>query len=233
MFFFVTLHTGQTITHTKQHTSMKRILSAIITLITLASPKIWAEDDFCLQMSVDELLIGGEHATLTLSMGNALPITLIQADLILPEGITVLTEEEGKADIALTSRAIAESHKALCNVLKTDNGIRLLLMSEENKTFTGNEGEVATITLSISPDIAEGDKELRLTDVLLVEPTEDSHRISEIKLKAPAIDQETAIRTINESYAQDGATYNIAGQRVIKAKNGVFIQNGKKIAARR
>ena len=40
---------------------------------------------------------------------------------------------------------------------------------------------------------------------------------------------ETAISEINGAAAENGAIYNLAGQRVNKAQKGVFIVNGKKV----
>jgi hypothetical protein len=44
-----------------------------------------------------------------------------------------------------------------------------------------------------------------------------------------AFDYETAIDGIEAAPAQNGAIYNIAGQRVSKAQKGIFIVNGKKV----
>ena len=44
-----------------------------------------------------------------------------------------------------------------------------------------------------------------------------------------AFDYETAVNGIEAAPAQNGAIYNIAGQRVSKAQKGIFIVNGKKV----
>jgi len=51
----------------------------------------------------------------------------------------------------------------------------------------------------------------------------DNLKIEEIKAADP-----TGIETIKDAKAQNGAIYNLAGQRVNNATKGIFIQNGKK-----
>ncbi len=201
---------------------MKRIfLSATLAVLGLGA---YADSNYALGITADNILTGGEKTDISLSLKSITPITLIQADLVLPENVTV--DADSSMALPIVTGIRANGHTVSANTLPNGN-IRILLYSTGNNTFTDEEGNVAGITLSVAPDIAEGTKEIRLTNILLVEPDETSYRPEDAVVETAAIDMETAIKNVG-SNTDDEAVYNTAGQRMGKNAKGIQIRKGKK-----
>lgn len=124
----------------------------------------------------DCIATAGKQVTLSLCMNNATNATLWQTDLLLPEGITIAKASNGTLDIKKSARATT-SHTITANILN-NGAIRIMCSSAQNKNFTGNEGEVATITLNIADDIPTGNHTITLRNSLIVETSLASHKIS-------------------------------------------------------
>lgn len=189
-----------------------------------------AEDNCNISLASDTILIGGQQTAIALCMDNNNPISLIQADIILPEGVTVAKADN---DLQITTANRANGHIVASNTL-ANGKVRFIIMSNTNKTFSGSEGQVASIKLDVNPNITEGEQEIRLTNVLLVEPTEEYYRLSDATINLAAINEETAT-AIRKAKAEGNAStdlYNISGQRARKNEKGVIIQHGKKTAVK-
>ncbi len=103
-----------------------------------------------------------------INMKNATPICLWQADLVLPNGVTIAEDELGAPMIFVSgNRTTPYRHSVESN---TVNGItHLLCSSNANKNFIDNDGEVATIVLNTASDLADGEYPLILRSQLMVE----------------------------------------------------------------
>ena len=87
--------------------------------------------------------------------------------------------------------------------------------------------------LDVAPEIAEGVQTLKLANILLVEPTEAGYKPDDSTLEISAIDEETAIKSAIATDYDNQTTYNVAGVRVQRAGQGIFIRNGRKVASKR
>lgn len=189
-----------------------------------------AQTGYGLSLEADGILVGGEQAAISLGMSNITPITLIQADLVLPEGVTVATDSEGEMLMYTAGRA--DGHVISANTL-SDGTIRMLVWSGYNKAFKEGDDPVATIVLDVAPEIAEGVQTLKLANILLVEPTEAGYKPDDSTLEISAIDEETAVKSAIATDSDNHTTYNVAGVRVQRAGQGIFIKDGRKIASRK
>lgn len=160
---------------------MKHLFLTLIFFLTsifsFASPTISTEvppQDYLLYFN-DCIATAGKQVTLSLCMNNATNATLWQTDLLLPEGITIAKASNGTLDIKKSPRATT-SHTITANILN-NGAIRIMCSSSQNKNFTGNDGEVATITLNIAEDIAPGNHIITLRNSLIVETSLASHKI--------------------------------------------------------
>lgn len=207
---------------------MRKILTSLcLALICLFA---MAEDNCNISLASDTILIGGQQTSIALCMDNSKPITLIQADIILPEGVSVAQVD---SDMQITTINRADGHTVASNTL--DSGkVRFIIMSSTNKAFSGSEGQVASIKLDVNPNIAEGEQEIRLTNILLVQPTEEYYRLSDATINLTAINQETATAILKAKAEGNTGTarYNISGQQARKNEKGVIIQHGKKTAVK-
>lgn len=114
--------------------------------------------------------ICGKQTTISLKMKNTVPIRGFQFDLYLPEGATVVKSDKGRIQGALSAgRLPEEDEHNLTFSEQQDGAIRFLCSSQYNETFTGNEGEIATLQIRLADDMADGDYAIVLKDVKLTE----------------------------------------------------------------
>ena len=112
----------------------------------------------------------GATMTLSLKMKNTAEIRGFQFDLYLPEGVTVAKSEKGKILGGLSaSRLPDEDEHTLTFSEQSDGAIRFLCNSQYDETFTGNEGEIATLQVNIDQDMEEGNYLVQLKNMKLTE----------------------------------------------------------------
>lgn len=150
---------------------LARIIFAIFTLI--CSINISNAQN---SISVEPLnLKPGATAELKIDMTNSVDVCLFQFNIKLPEGVTVVKElnedEELVEAIALTSRK-KSSHDLTFK--KTEDGSYFLLAySLSNATFRNNSGAIVTMKVKAADGLAEGKKDVVISNVLLVTPSEE------------------------------------------------------------
>ncbi len=113
------------------------------------------------------------ETTISFKMKNTAAIRGFQFDLVLPEGVTPV-EEEGEyvywlnADRA-PKKAGGQFYHTLEVAKQADGSYRFLCGAQADKTFKGNDGEVAVLKVNIADDMQEGDYPVILKNVKLSE----------------------------------------------------------------
>ena len=90
------------------------------------------------------------------------------------------------------------------------------------QTFTGTDGEVATITLNIDNDMKSGEYPVALKNILTVEADETRHSCIPVELTLSITDA-TSIVSLFENMEEETTIYNLAGQCVPNAHKGINI----------
>ncbi len=109
------------------------------------------------------------EATLSFKMKNTVGIRGFQFDLYLPNGVTAVKTGTGKLKASLSSGRRPEGDQHTLTVSeRPDGAIRFLCGSMDDETFTGNDGEVATLTIAVG-DLAEGNYDITLRNIKLTE----------------------------------------------------------------
>ena len=112
----------------------------------------------------------GAQSTISLKMKNTAPIRAFQFDLYLPEGVTAVKSAKGKIQGFLSAgRLPDEDEHTLSFSEQPDGAIRFLCGSEYDETFTGNDGEIATLLVNIADNIADGEYPVQLKGMKLTE----------------------------------------------------------------
>ena len=123
----------------------------------------------------------GKQVTLSLKMKNNLSITGFQCNLYFPEGVTVQKDEDDYPLIELsTERTTARNTNIFEAVEQADGSMMILANSTKSKSFTGTDGEVATITLNISSDISSGAHTASIKEIALSDVTGVSHETADV-----------------------------------------------------
>ena len=113
---------------------------------------------------------GSEEYSVSINMKNVAAIRGFQFDLYLPEGVTAVKSAKGRIQGALSAgRLPEEDGHELTLSEQPDGAIRFLCSSQYEETFTGNDGEIATLKVNVDPDMPTGEYAVVLKDVKLTE----------------------------------------------------------------
>ena len=110
----------------------------------------------------------GETVDIPLYLDNADEITGIQADIVLPEGLTVTIDDEGYYCVTLNSSRKTRNHTIDGNY-QADGAFRIVSYTSDSKPFKLNTGEIATITVTASPDF-KGTHTINVRSIELAAP---------------------------------------------------------------
>ena len=112
----------------------------------------------------------GTQVNLSFKMKNTASIRGFQFDLYLPDGMTVVKSSKGRIQGALTeARLPEEDEHDLTFSEQADGAIRFLCSSQYDETFTGNDGEIASLTVSVAADMPLGNHPILLKTMKLTE----------------------------------------------------------------
>ena len=112
----------------------------------------------------------GAQLVLPVQMKNSAAIRGFQFDLYLPDGVTAAKNNKGRILASLSNgRREAGDEHTLTVAEQEDGGLRFLCGSQYDETFTGNDGEILTVTLNIAEDMDDGDYPLVLKNIKLTE----------------------------------------------------------------
>ena len=112
----------------------------------------------------------GSQKSLSIKMKNTAAIRGFQFDLYLPEGVTVAKTAKGKIVGSLSAgRLPEEDEHSLTFSEQADGAIRFLCSSQYDETFTGNDGEIATLTVNIADNMPDGDYAVEMKNMKLTE----------------------------------------------------------------
>lgn len=118
---------------------------------------------------VDAMTVNaGDEVTLSVKMQNDSPISGYQYDLVLPEGMSVVTDEDEFPMVFLsTARTTPAKMNFFDQSLITPSHLRVLCYSSKGYTFSGNDGEITLITIKVDENMASGTYDLRFEDIQL------------------------------------------------------------------
>lgn len=172
----------------------------------------------------------GTQLVLSLCLNNTGPISSYQCDVTLPEGFSFAVDADGMVISDMTTtRTSSKKHNGYnVNIQKT-GALRILCFSTvqdpETKlpcTFTGNEGQVSTITVNVDKNVAAGVYPVVVTGVVLSDANGKAYKVSDpvesdITVTGPAFDGVTLDENSTTApTASDGAT-NVKVKRTLKA----------------
>ncbi len=112
----------------------------------------------------------GTQASISICMKNTAEIRSFQFDLYLPEGMTAMKSDKGRIQGSLSAGRLPEEDVHKLTFSEHEGGVvRLLCDSEYGDTFTGNDGEIATLQVNIAESMADGDYAIVMKDMKLSE----------------------------------------------------------------
>ena len=171
------------------------------------------------------------QTTVSFKMKNTADIRGFQFDLYLPKGISVVKNEKNRILGLIANKRMPEGDNHTLTLSEQEDGaIRFLCNSMNDETFTGNDGEVATLTVNITGNMTQGDYPILLKKMKLSETNIDNCYETESRMATFTISNNSATGIKQLATNRDNETYyNLQGQRVNTPSKGVFVKNGKKV----
>lgn len=203
------------------------IKSRLLLLAALTCGTALAEDANTFYFT-DAAVLPGETTNIELCMRNAeKSLTCLEAEIQLPEGLSVALDEKGNPIVTLY-RNRTEGHEVLTNVLESGN-LKLLVSDIEGRLFSGEEGPVLSFRVQAAEAAPIGESKLETVgESLLVNAEAKAYYSVGVTGNILVTDDATGIDGELRGTDASDAIYTLAGERVSKARKGIFIQNGKK-----
>lgn len=205
----------------------------IIWLAILAWGTARAEDHNSLYFT-DAAILPGETADIELCMKNATAdLTCIEAEIQLPEGLSIVRDEEGNP-IATLYRNQASRHEFLANVLENGN-IKLLVSSISADLFKEGEGPLLSFRIQADRTAPRGECAVETVgESLLVNNLAKAYYCVGITGDILITDDATSLNALNDGHrAMTGDTYDLSGRKTnAHPRKGIFIQNGRKFSVK-
>ena len=133
----------------------------------------------------------GDTLVLPIKMKNSVPIRGFQFNLYLPEGLTAVKNSKGRIQTSLCAERLEEDDEhTLSATEQSDGSILFLCGSEYDETFTGNDGEVAAISVYVSENMERGDYPISLKNIKMTESNTSNHH------DTPVFNSQLKVKTI-------------------------------------
>lgn len=124
----------------------------------------------------------GKSVQLSVKMNNAIEVVGFQCDFYAPEQTSVALDGDGEYVIALSeARTTAKRTNFFGFSQMPDGAIRILASSMQNDTFSGNSGEVATITLNVEKQLTEGVYPLVLRNIVIADANGKAIKVESVE----------------------------------------------------
>ena len=186
---------------------------------------------------IDPVSVKGQsEITLSVKMRNTVEAEGFEFDLYLPDGMSFVTDADGFAEASLsTERTNSRKTNNFDAVIQPDGSLRVLAASSNGSSISGNDGEVALVTIHIDPSLAAAEYPLLLKNIAIADVNAVSHStdLKESMIIIPNNGITTDVEKVQSSKfnVQSDEWYSLDGKKLNskpKAK-GVYIMNGKKI----
>ncbi len=115
----------------------------------------------------------GETKQVEIMLDNELSYTALQADIYLPQGLTI-EQEDGEYLFNLTSRK--GSDHTIASTLLSNGAIRIVVLSPSLQQFGGNSGALVTFNISADASFTETNN-IQLKRILVSEENQTQHAL--------------------------------------------------------
>lgn len=123
----------------------------------------------------------GKIVTIPIQLKNNKPITGFQCDIALPTGMSFIYDDYGYAEADISEERILRKLMSFDTNTQPDGTLRLLANSTRLISFSGNDGEVATVALNISASLEDGNYPIWLKNIILTDASGAAFKIDDVK----------------------------------------------------
>jgi uncharacterized protein YjdB len=165
----------------------------------------------------------GSQLQLSVKMKNTVDIQGFQFDLYLPAGVSVALDED---NFPLAEMSLARTTKKKTDFFDTaiqpDGSMTVLCASTKGYTFSGNDGEVAVITLNIAAELENGELPLIMKNIKLSTPHSQNY-ITEY-MKSTLVISSYTLGDVNADGSVDVADFIAIANHILNRTPEVFVE---------
>lgn len=171
----------------------------------------------------------GTTVELSVKMKNKVQAEGFGFDLYLPEGMTFVLDQDGFPEAFLsTKRTTARKTGTFESAIQPNGALRVFAASTNGSVISGNDGEVALVTVKIDENMAGGTYALILKEIAISDIDAQSHDTDMVETSI-TITNASSVGSALAADTDDSPYYNIEGQKIKKPRaKSVYIQNGRK-----
>lgn len=162
----------------------------------LVPAKPGSTSDNVLKVESPILAVTGNDFDLPVALENGVPISALQCDVYLPDGIT-LTEE----GVSLVEGRMSATHSISIRTLG-DGAVRVLIASPEAEVFSGNAGDLFVLHLNAAPEMADGAYNVMLGNIVLADASATTYY-------APDVDATVIVKSYAKGDANGDGLVNV------------------------
>lgn len=151
----------------------KYLFPCLMALLALAQPAKGEITDISgidnvIYISPLQLAAGGTFE-ISLNMKNSAAIRGYQCDLYLPNGVTVVEDDEGYPVVTLSTERTTAKRHTVEGIIQPDGALRFLSGAQRDYTYSGNDGEVARVSVKVDASMVPGVYPVILKNIKLTE----------------------------------------------------------------
>ena len=174
--------------------------------------------------------VAGQELTLSVKMKNSVEAEGFQFCLSLPEGFSVVRDNEGFAEATLsTERTTAARTNTFATTIMPDGTLRVMGASTNGSAISAGDGEVCKIRVRVADSVAEGSYTLTLSDVAISDTSAKSHDVKLVETTV-TVNSTQGIETLTQQQAAKAQpVYDLQGRRLENVpQKGLYIRDGRK-----
>lgn len=195
-----------------------KILSALLMMLCVFTTK--AENSMYFK-NFD--INAGETKTVYIYLDYDVPMCSFQADIYLPEGLSISTKSNGKYKISIVEDQV-DDH-SISSALQADGAVRIIGVSLTNSVYCGASGD-ALISCTLVADESFNDvQSIQLKGIVLNDPDKNQYKPADTS--AVINDYLTGVEETLADVDANAEYYNLQGVKVAKENltQGIYIKN--------
>ena len=154
----------------------------------------------------------GTQVTLSVKMKNSVAVQTIQFDLYLPDGISVIANDDG--ELITASKERIRKYQYFNSSIQSDGALRLLAQATTTNIAAG-DGEICMVTVSVPEDMEEGEYPILFKEMRIVEKDNTNHSPSPNLIQTKLVVSSYIPGDANGDGEIDAIDFNIIGNYIL------------------
>ena len=164
----------------------------------------------------------GETKTVYIYLDYDVNMCSFQADIYLPEGLSIATKSNGKYKLSIVEDQV-DDH-TITSALQADGAVRMIGVSLTNSVYCGASGDALVSCTLVADEIFNGTQSIQLKGIVLNDPERNQYKPADTS--AVINDYLTGVEETLADVDANAEYYNLQGVTVAKENltQGIYIK---------